>query len=78
MAQALLSGGLPCAEITFRTAAAVAGAISAIVRDFPQLPVGASTVLTIAQVQKTVEAGARFIVSPGFGPLWQTQKRSAV
>ena len=77
MAQALLSGGLPCAEITFRIAA-VAGAISAIVRDFPQLPVGASTVLTIEQVQKTVEAGARLIVSPGFGPLWQTQKRSAV
>jgi 2-dehydro-3-deoxyphosphogluconate aldolase/(4S)-4-hydroxy-2-oxoglutarate aldolase len=64
LAEALVSGGLPCAEITFRTAAA-ASAIT-IMSARPDITVGAGTVLTPAQVDRAVEAGARFIVSPGF------------
>jgi 2-dehydro-3-deoxyphosphogluconate aldolase/(4S)-4-hydroxy-2-oxoglutarate aldolase len=66
LATALKNGGLRCAEITFRTAAA-AETIKSMAAD-PDLLVGAGTVLTPAQVDRAVEAGARFIVSPGFGP----------
>jgi 2-dehydro-3-deoxyphosphogluconate aldolase / (4S)-4-hydroxy-2-oxoglutarate aldolase len=66
LAAALAAGGLPCAEVTFRTAAA-AESIRIMATD-PDLLVGAGTVLTPAQVDRAVEAGARFIVSPGFGP----------
>jgi len=66
LAAALLDGGLRCAEVTFRTAAA-ADAIR-IMAERAELFVGAGTVLTPAQVDQAVAAGARFIVSPGFGP----------
>ena len=64
LAAALLHGGLRCAEVTFRTDAAV-DAIKAMAAH-PDMLVGAGTVLTPAQVDQAVEAGARFIVSPGF------------
>lgn len=65
LAEALLAGGLPCAEITFRTAAAPA-AIKAIADNCPDMLVGAGTVLTVAQAEQAVASGARFVVSPGF------------
>ena len=64
LAKALQEGGLPCAEITFRTGAA-AEAIRLISREFPQMLVGAGTVLTTEQADQAVAAGARFLVSPG-------------
>jgi len=67
LGQALIDGGLPCAEITFRTAAA-AQAITALAQNLPQLLVGAGTVLNVEQANQAVEAGAKFIVSPGFDP----------
>ncbi len=67
LAEALLAGGLPCAEITFRTAAA-AESIRQIKQKFPELMVGAGTVLTTAQVDAAINAGAEFIVSPGSNP----------
>ena len=67
LAKALCDGGLPAAEITFRTACA-ADAIRAITKVYPDMLVGAGTVLTPAQVDEAVEAGASFIVSPGFNP----------
>ena len=67
LADALLAGGLHCVEITFRTEAAPE-AIAAIVDRSPDLVVGAGTVLTPRQVDQAVGAGARFVVSPGFGP----------
>jgi 2-dehydro-3-deoxyphosphogluconate aldolase/(4S)-4-hydroxy-2-oxoglutarate aldolase len=66
LAAALLNGGLPCVEVTFRTDAA-AESIK-IMAERPDLLVGAGTVLTPTQVDRAVEAGARFVVSPGFGP----------
>jgi 2-dehydro-3-deoxyphosphogluconate aldolase/(4S)-4-hydroxy-2-oxoglutarate aldolase len=66
LATALRNGGLGCAEITFRTDAA-AETIKIMAAD-PDLLVGAGTVLTPAQVDRAVEAGARFVVTPGFGP----------
>ncbi len=66
IAQALIDGGLPSAEITFRTSAAK-GAIKAISEKYgDEILVGAGTVLTEQQVDEAVEAGAKFIVSPGF------------
>ena len=65
LAQALITGGLPCVEITFRTDAA-AEAIRSICDSEPEMIVGAGTVLTVSQAKAAVEAGARFIVSPGF------------
>jgi 2-dehydro-3-deoxyphosphogluconate aldolase/(4S)-4-hydroxy-2-oxoglutarate aldolase len=65
LAEALLAGGLPCAEITYRTAAAGEGIRRMCARS-PEMLVGAGTVVTPAQAQQAVEAGARFIVSPGF------------
>ena len=67
MGRALLGGRLPIAEITFRTAAAEA-AIRALTTELPDLLVGAGTVLTIDQVKAAVDAGARFMVAPGFNP----------
>ena len=67
LGQALLDGGLPCAEITFRTAAAEE-AIRRIVSELPDVLVGAGTVLSRDQAEKAIAAGARFIVSPGFDP----------
>ena len=65
LGDALIAGGLPVAEITFRTSAA-ARAIKLLARD-PHFMVGAGTVLAPADVNRAVEAGAQFIVSPGFG-----------
>jgi 2-dehydro-3-deoxyphosphogluconate aldolase/(4S)-4-hydroxy-2-oxoglutarate aldolase len=66
LANALLDGGLRAVEITFRTSAAAA-AIKTMAGN-PELFVGAGTVLSPTQVDQAVEAGARFIVTPGFGP----------
>ncbi len=65
LGQALLDGGLPCAEITFRTAAA-ADAIQKMSVAHPDILVGAGTVLTIEQAKAAKASGARFIVTPGF------------
>jgi len=67
LGKALIAGELPCAEITFRTAAAEE-AIRSLASAFPELLLGAGTVLTLEQAKKAVAAGARFIVSPGFSP----------
>lgn len=67
LAEALLRGGLPCAEITFRTNAAEE-AIRLISRSQPELTLGAGTVLSVEQARRAVEAGACFIISPGFDP----------
>lgn len=67
LAKALIKGGLPVAEVTFRTSAA-AGAIKSITAECPEMLVGAGTVLTIDQVDRAVAAGAKFIVTPGFNP----------
>lgn len=67
LAKALCAGGLPCAEVTFRTDAA-AEAIRIMTENFPNMCVGAGTVLNAEQVDAAVEAGARFIVSPGLNP----------
>ncbi|WP_026495787.1 bifunctional 4-hydroxy-2-oxoglutarate aldolase/2-dehydro-3-deoxy-phosphogluconate aldolase [Butyrivibrio sp. WCD3002] len=65
LAQALVNGGLKCAEVTFRTAAA-ADAIKIMTDKYPEMLVGAGTVLTTEQVDQAIAAGAKFIVSPGF------------
>jgi 2-dehydro-3-deoxyphosphogluconate aldolase / (4S)-4-hydroxy-2-oxoglutarate aldolase len=67
LAKALLEGGLPCAEVTFRTAAA-AEAISCIAQEHPEVLVGAGTVLRVEQAEQAIRSGARFIVAPGFNP----------
>ena len=63
--QALVDGGLPCAEITFRTACAEE-AIKLTVKNFPDMFVGAGTVINREQCEKAIAAGSKFIVSPGF------------
>lgn len=65
LADALIKGGLPCAEVTFRTDAAEES-IRRICESFPDMLVGAGTVLTTKQVERAYKAGAKFIVSPGF------------
>lgn len=67
LGDALCRGGLPCAEVTFRTAAAEES-IRILSKKYPDMLVGAGTVLSPAQVEKAVKAGAKFIVSPGFNP----------
>ncbi len=67
LARALAEGGLPVAEVTFRTDAA-AEAIRRIVDEVPGVLAGAGTVLTPAQADAAVEAGAAFLVAPGFNP----------
>ena len=67
LAKALCEGGLPCAEVTFRTEAAEES-IRIISEKYPEMLVGAGTVLTTEQVDRAVAAGAKFIVSPGFNP----------
>lgn len=66
LGKALCDGGLPCAEVTFRTTAAVE--TIKIMSQNPDLLVGAGTVLSIEQVDNAVNAGAKFIVSPGLNP----------
>lgn len=67
LGKTLLDNGLPVAEITFRTAAAEE-AIGTVSKELPELTVGAGTVLTVENVKKAVDAGAAFIVTPGFNP----------
>lgn len=67
LAKALIAGGLPCAEVTFRTEAAEES-IRKMSTAFPEMLVGAGTVLTTEQVDRAVGAGAKFIVSPGLNP----------
>lgn len=67
LASALVEGGLPCAEVTFRTAGA-AEALRRIAAEFPDMLVGAGTVLSPEQARVARDAGARFVVAPGFNP----------
>ena len=67
LAKALCEGGLPCAEVTVRTAAAEES-IRIMSEQFPEMLVGAGTVLTTEQVDRAVAARAKFIVSPGMNP----------
>lgn len=67
LAKALMDGGLSCAEVTFRTDAAEES-IRIMSEQFPDMLVGAGTVLTTDQVDRAVAAGAKFIVSPGLNP----------
>ncbi len=67
LAESLLEGGLPCAEVTFRTAAAVESMMEIRAR-FPEIFLGAGTVLTTEQAETAINAGAQFIVSPGTNP----------
>lgn len=67
LAQALEAGGIPCAEITFRTPAAL-DSLERITAECPNILVGAGTVLNVKQAATARRAGAKFIVGPGFGP----------
>ncbi len=67
LAQSLINGGLPCMEITFRTDEAVK-VLERMQKAFPSMLLGAGTVLSIEQVKIAVNAGAKFIVSPGLNP----------
>lgn len=67
LADALIKGGRPSAEVTIRTDAAEES-IRRICESFPDMLVGAGTVLTTKQVERAYKAGAKFIVSPGFDP----------
>lgn len=67
LAKALVEGGLPCAEVTFRTAAAEES-IRLMAEAYPEMLLAAGTVLTTEQVDRAVAAGAKLIVSPGFDP----------
>lgn len=67
LAKALCEGGIPCAEVTFRTDAAEES-IRVMTEAYPDMLVGAGTVLSTQQVDRAVAAGAKFIVSPGFDP----------
>src|SRR5436190_466401 len=75
LADALLEGGLPVVEITFRTAAA-AEAIRKIAKERPQLIVGAGTVLTAANLEAACASGAKFAVAPGLNPEIVKQARA--
>lgn len=65
LAKALIDGGLPVAEVTFRTAAAE-DSIRAISEAYPEMLVGAGTVTNLEQAKTAVAAGAKFLVTPGF------------
>lgn len=67
LAKALVRGGLPTAEITFRTDAAE-NSIKLISKEVPEILVGAGTVTSVEMAQRAVNAGAKYIVSPGFNP----------
>ena len=67
LCQAIMAGGLPVAEITFRTAAAP-DAIKNVKQSIPQCMLGAGTVLTVDQVKQAVDSGAAYILTPGFNP----------
>jgi 2-dehydro-3-deoxyphosphogluconate aldolase/(4S)-4-hydroxy-2-oxoglutarate aldolase len=65
LCKALCAGGLPAAEITFRTAAAEE-AIRIASEAFPEMLIGAGTVTNTDQAERALNAGAKFLVSPGF------------
>ena len=67
LAECLIEGGLPCAEVTFRTAAAEES-IRKMAKAYPDMIIGAGTVLTTEQADRAIDAGASFIVSPGLNP----------
>jgi len=67
LANALIAGEIPCAEITFRTAEGEE-CIRRIAAEVPDIIVGAGTVLSIEQAERAKKAGAKFVVSPGFNP----------
>ena len=67
LGECLMKGGLPCAEVTFRTAAAEES-IRRMAKAYPDMIIGAGTVLTCEQADRAIDAGAKFIVSPGFNP----------
>ncbi len=67
LAKALVAGGLPVAEITFRTDAAEES-IKRIAKEVPEVMLGAGTVLTVEQAKRAVAAGANYIISPGIEP----------
>lgn len=67
LGKVLIDNGMPCAEITFRTECAEQ-AIKVLRETFPEMLIGAGTILTKAQVDRAVNAGSDFIVSPGFNP----------
>ncbi len=67
LAKALCDGGMPVAEVTFRAEGA-AKAIKIMSDAYPDMLVGAGTVMTTAQIDEAIEAGAKFIVTPGLDP----------
>ena len=67
LCRALVAGGLPAAEVTFRTACAE-DCIKMINKEVPEMLLGAGTVLTIDQADRAMAAGAKFIVAPGYDP----------
>ena len=67
LGRALAEGGLPCAEVTFRTPAA-REALTRLTSECPEVLAGAGTVLTPSQAREALDAGAKFIVAPGFNP----------
>ncbi len=67
LGKALIEAGLPVIEVTFRTEAA-AESIKILMKELPNLFVGAGTVLKVEQVKHAVDAGTQFIVTPGFNP----------
>ena len=67
LAETLISAGLACAEVTFRSDAAEE-AIQLIAAKYPEMMLGAGTVLNVEQAQRAKQAGAKYIVSPGFSP----------
>ena len=67
LAKALLAGGVPCAEVTFR-AAGGEESMRRIAEEVPEILLGAGTVLSTAQADKAINAGAKFIISPGINP----------
>ncbi|MFI5679524.1 bifunctional 4-hydroxy-2-oxoglutarate aldolase/2-dehydro-3-deoxy-phosphogluconate aldolase [Streptomyces cellulosae] len=76
LARALVAGGLPAIEVTLRTPAAL-DAVRAIVAEVPDAVVGVGTVITPEQVAEAVEAGARFLVSPGWTDVLLTAMRES-
>jgi 2-dehydro-3-deoxyphosphogluconate aldolase/(4S)-4-hydroxy-2-oxoglutarate aldolase len=68
LAGALIEGGLSCVEITLRTDGAIAG-IAAIRKAYPEILLGAGTVLSVEQLDVAIEAGADFAVAPGTNPV---------
>jgi len=67
VAQALVAGGLPVIELTLRTPVAL-DAIRAIADEVPEILIGAGTIVTPGQAKEALDAGAQFLVSPGWTP----------